>query len=64
MIIMPRDIQLLMKIKEVTAAHKSNDPLTGPKAQERREDKEKDGNKRKEILMELWFKRGKMLSAI
>ena len=64
MIIMPRDIQLVMKIKEVTAAYKSDDPLTGPKARERREDKEKDGNKRKEILMELQFKRGKMISAI
>ena len=64
MIIMPRDIQLVMKIKEVTAAYKSNGLLTGPKAWERREDKEKDGNKRKEILMELWFKRGKMISAI
>ena len=44
--------------------YKSDDPLTGPKARERREDKEKDGNSRKEILMELRFKRGKMISAI
>ena len=35
--ILPRDIQLMMKIKKVTAAYKSDDPLTGPKAQERRE---------------------------
>ena len=60
--IMPRDIQLMMKIKEVTAAYKSNEPLTGPQAQERREAKEYDGNKRKEILMELRFQRGKMIA--
>ena len=62
--IMPRDIQLVMKIKEVTAKYKSDDLLTGPKAWERREAQKDDGNRRKEILMKLQFKRGKMVSAI
>ena len=60
--IMPRDIQLMMKIKELTAAYKSDQPLTGKQAQERREAKEYDGNKRNEILMELRFQRGKMIA--
>ena len=60
--IMPKDIQLVMKIKEVTATYKSDEPLTGPTAQERRAAKQDDGNKRKEILLELLFQRGKMIA--
>ena len=60
--IMPKDIQLMMKIKEVMAAYKSDEPLTGPTAHERRAAKQDDGNKRKEILLELRFKRGKMIA--
>ena len=52
---MPKDIQLVMKIKEVMAAYKNDVPLTGPTAQERRAAKEDDSNKRKEILLELQF---------
>ena len=52
-----------MKIKEVTGVYKSDEPLTGPKAQDRREAAKDDGNKRKEILMELRFQKGKMISA-
>ena len=33
--IMPKDIQLMMKIKEVMAAYKSDEPLTGPTAREK-----------------------------
>ena len=60
--IKPKDIQLVMKIKEVTAAYKSDEPLTGPIARERRAEKDDDRNKRKDILLELRFKRGKMIA--
>ena len=60
--IMPKDIQLVMKIKEVMAVYKSDEPLTGPTARERRAAKQDDGNKRKEILLELRFKWGKMIA--
>ena len=60
--IMPKDIQLMMKIKEVMAVYKSDEPLTGPTAQERRAAKQDNGNKRKEILLELRFQWGKMIA--
>ena len=59
---MPKDIQLVMKIKEVTAVYKSDELLTGPTARERRAAKDDDGNKRKEILLELRFQWGKMIA--